>query len=334
MKNMEVFVIRTGILVDSFDPVRSGHLETCRAALTGGGADRVILALAGNAGTCGASEEDRWRMLVAACAGEKSLIPLRLPPKYSSSAAGEILRHLNKKYPEERLYLLSGCSASVSLCPSVQEYCDLKGLYWTVPRLDRAGSWLDLLFRSLNPHRFAHSLSVARTSARLALRYGLDAVRAEEAGLLHDCAKCLPLPVMQKIARKNGLTDDPEMLRSASLLHSVVGAWIARSDYGMEDPEVLEAISYHNTGHAGMSPLAMCVCLADYIEPNRDPFPGLEDVRRLSEVSLEKALLLSLESVADHVRSGGTPLHPRTLGAIEWLKSLSAVQSAVSVPGL
>ena len=96
----------------------------------------------------------------------------------------------------------------------------------------------------------------------------------------------------------------------------------------MEDPDVLDAISYHNTGHVGMSPLAMCICLADFIEPNRDPFPGLEDVRRLSEVSLEKALLLSLESVAGHVRTQGKPLHPRTLGAIDWLRSLPAVQES------
>ena len=325
---MEVLPIRAGILVDSFDPVRSGHLEACRAVLSRGEADKVILALATNTGTCGASEDDRWKMLVAACAGDKALVPLRLPQKLRSSPAAEVFRRLKKENPKDRLFLLSVVSPAAALCPSVQEYCDLKGLYGAIPRLDRAASWLDRLFVALNPHRFAHSLSVARTSVRLAVRYGVDPVLAEEAGLLHDCAKCLPLPEMQKLARKHHLTDDPDILRSASLLHSVAGAWVARCDYGMEDPEVLEAITYHNTGQAGMSPLAMCVCLADFIEPNRDPFPGLEEVRRLSEVSLEKALLLSLECVAGHVRSGGKTLHPRTLGAMDWLKTLPAVQSA------
>ncbi|MBQ1366050.1 MAG: hypothetical protein IIY60_09575, partial [Clostridia bacterium] len=65
----------------------------------------------------------------------------------------------------------------------------------------------------------------------------------------------------------------------------------------------------------------------DVIEPNREPFPGLEDVRALAEVSLEKALLLSLEDVVAHVSSKGRTLHPRTLGTIEWLKTLPAVQN-------
>ena len=274
-------------------------------------------------------------MLVAACAGNKALSPLKLPQKLQASGAKEILRFLQSKYPGDRLDIFCVDAAGSDSCPSVQEYCDLKGLYGSVSRLDHAGTWISQLFETLNPHRFAHSLSVARTAVQLSSRYGENVVRAEEAGLLHDCAKCLSLPEMQKIARKHNLTDDPVFLDSSALLHSVVGSWIARRNYGMEDPEVLEAITYHNTGCAGMSRLSMCVCLADFIEPNRELFPSLEEVRRLSSVSLEKALLLSLESVADHVRTGGKILHSRTLGAIEWLKTLPAVriaaESSVSV---
>lgn len=331
--NTEVFPIRISVLSDPFDPVRSGHMDACRAVLSAGRADMVLLVLSGDPDSCDASAEDRWRMLVTACAGNKLILPLRIPPKRESSGAESILRYLRKKYPGEQLSLLPADGAGTALCPSVQEYCVLKSLYREVPRLSRASSWLDRLFNTLNPHRFAHSLSVARTSVQLALRYGIDVVLAEEAGLLHDCAKCLTLDEMRKIARKHHLTDDPEFLSSASLLHSIVGACVAREEYGMEDPEVLEAIAYHNTGHAGMSRLAMCVCLADFIEPNRNPFPGLGEVRRLSEVSLERALLLSLESVANHVRSGGKSLHPRTLGAIEWLRTLPAVQSAPAESG-
>ena len=331
--NTEVFPIRISVLSDPFDPVRSGHMDACRAVLSAGRADMVLLVLSGDPDSCGASAEDRWRMLVTACAGNKLILPLRIPPKRESSGAESILRYLRKKYPGEQLSLLPADGAGTALCPSVQEYCVLKSLYREVPRLSRASSWLDRLFNTLNPHRFAHSLSVARTSVQLALRYGIDVVLAEEAGLLHDCAKCLTLDEMRKIARKHHLTDDPEFLSSASLLHSIVGACVAREEYGMEDPEVLEAIAYHNTGHAGMSRLAMCICLADFIEPNRNPFPGLGEVRRLSEVSLERALLLSLESVANHVRSGGKSLHPRTLGAIEWLRTLPAVQSAPAESG-
>ena len=107
-------------------------------------------------------------------------------------------------------------------------------------RLDRIDPWMDRLFSALRPKRYAHSLSVAWTSVRLAAFHGADTLRAEQAGLLHDCAKHLPLPEMQRIAREAALTDDQTILENPSLLHSVVGAWVAEHEYGMTDPEVLE----------------------------------------------------------------------------------------------
>ena len=324
---LEVFHIRIGILIDSFDPVCIAQMDACLSALSAG-ADLVIPVLAGNPSACSAPADDRWKMLVAAASCSKSVSPLRLSAKHESSSEESIFRHLKKKYPKDRLTLLRADGGSSGLCPSVREYCMVKGLYGFPSRLSHAGPWLDQLFEALNPHRFAHSLSVAGTSVDLAEKYGVDILCAEEAGLLHDCAKCLPLSEMQQIARRNHLTDDPGLLESSALLHSLAGAWVARTQYGIQDPEILKAIEYHNTGHAGMSRLAMCICLADFIEPNREPFPSLEEVRSLSEISLEKALLLSLERVADHVLSRGKSLHPRTLNTIAWLKTLPAVQSS------
>lgn len=214
-----------------------------------------------------------------------------------------------------------------SLDVSVREYCACKGLYGLPGRLEHIDEWIDGLFDALNPHRFAHSLSVAYTAKRLARNHGIDPLRAEQAGLLHDCAKCMPVKEMQRIATENALTEDPEFLSSGALLHSVVGAWVAKDRYHMEDEQVLEAIACHNTGKPGMSRLSMCVCLADSIEPLRKSYPLLERVRLLSELSLERALLLSLESTADYVRSGGKTLHPQTLQTIQWLKTLPETRS-------
>ena len=185
----------------------------------------------------------------------------------------------------------------------------------------RAPRWVGMLSASLKPGRFAHSLSVAWMSRRLARIHGIDSLRAEQAGLLHDCAKSLPLEEMQRIAVEHSLTDDREMLASGALLHSVVGSWVAREEYGMTDPEVLQAISYHNTGFPGMTRLDMCVCLSDSIEPLRESYPHLEEVRALAESSLERALLLSLDGTADYVISRGKYLHPRTQNTIAWLKT-------------
>lgn len=222
--------------------------------------------------------------------------------------------------------VLAGGGTPDDLNPAVLEYCRCKGLYNAPGRLDHIDEWIDKLFAALKPRRFAHSLSVAAASALLAVRFGEDPLKAEQAGLLHDCAKCLPLKEMQRIAVDNSLTEDPDVLSSDALLHSIVGACLAQQEYGMEDPDVLEAISFHNTGYPGMSRLAMCVCLADYMEPLRESFPVLEEVRALSRVSLEKALLLSLESTVNYVLARGWYLYPRTADTISWLKGLPSVQ--------
>ena len=218
---------------------------------------------------------------------------------------------------------LSGGEIPDSLDISTREYCSCKGLYGMPGRLDHIDEWIDRLFGTLKPGRFAHSLSVALTAAGLARKHGIDPLRAEQAGLLHDCAKYYPLPEMRRIALANRLTDDESILSSGALLHSVVGSQVAREQYGMNDPEVLEAIAYHNTGHAGMSRLAMCVCLADSIEPLRKDYPHLEEIRSLADVSLERALLMSLECTAGFVRSMGKYLHPRTQDTISWLRAMT-----------
>lgn len=187
-------------------------------------------------------------------------------------------------------------------------------------------SWIKQLSATLKPGRFEHSLSVARTSVYLAAIHSLDTLRAEQAGLLHDCAKSLPLDKMRQIAVEHSLTDDEEILSNRGLLHSIVGAWIAENNYGMTDPQVLDAIRYHTTGCPGMSRLSMCVCLADSIEPLRESYPLLDQVRALAEQSLERALLLSLEGTAAYVTSHSWFLHPQTQETIRWLKSLPETQ--------
>ena len=212
----------------------------------------------------------------------------------------------------------------LDLC--VRELIECKGLYGLPARIPESVAWLSRLSGALKPRRFAHSLAVAAAARNMALRFGDDPLKAEKAGLLHDCAKNIPLPEMQRIARENRLDADDDFLASSSLLHSVVGAWVAEHEYGMKDPAVLEAIRYHNTGCAGMSRLAMCVCLSDSIEPTRTVYPRLEEIRAIAETSLEKALLLSLESTAGFVTSRGYFLHPRTRDTISWLKTLPAVR--------
>lgn len=96
---------------------------------------------------------------------------------------------------------------------------------------------------------------------------GEDEEKAALAGLLHDCAKCLPLSQMVKAAKGEKL--DSMMKESKALMHSVAGMHIAEAVYGVTDPQVLSAIRWHTTGHANMTKLEKIIYLADMIEPNR-----------------------------------------------------------------
>lgn len=222
---------------------------------------------------------------------------------------------------EVRNAIRQGCYPLLLPLP-VYQYAVTAGLYGAQKRFPLAESWLDKLFHDLSAKRFAHTLAVAYTARRLALLHHLDADRAEAAGLLHDCAKCMPLKDMQRLARENGLTEDASILCSGALLHSVVGAYRAQADYAMTDPLVLGAIRSHTTGRPGMSRLDMAVWLADTIEPTRAPYPLLEEVRAAAETSLEHAMLLSLEGTLRHVQKKGDAVHPATLETIQWLRTL------------
>ena len=318
---------RIGIVGGRFDPVRSSHIRAALTLLDSGSVDRVLLLLSGEGALI--SAEDRWKMLVAACACDKRLIPSRLCLDMDAGpGSGAVMKELSKLYPDAKLRLLpdvsdtSEVSVEEDLPVPVLEYCRCKGLCGFPHKMEHIDLWMDHLFTALKPRRFAHSLSVARTSVQLAELYGENPLKAEQAGLLHDCAKCLPIKDMQRIAVDNHLTDDPDVLASDALLHSIAGACLAEQLYGMTDPDVLEAIRFHNTGYPGMSRLAMCVCLADFMEPLRESFPLLEEVRVLSRSSLEKALLLSLEGTVDYVKSRGWYLYPRTCDTITWLRQV------------
>lgn len=233
---------------------------------------------------------------------------LSLPPKDISST--DIRRQLGAgQYPEE-------------IAPQVMEYIRIMGLYGVPPRPAGARLYYPKLRRALSDKRLVHSLLVAWTAGRLAEGHGVEPELAETAGLLHDCAKCMPLSEMQRIAQENQLSLDRETLRSDNLLHGYVGAVVAEKEYGVVDPDVLSAIRCHTTGKVGMQPLDMILYLADKIEPSRRDYPALREVRRLAETSLVKAVGYSMRSTLDYVRSQHHTPHPATQRAADWLNRL------------
>ncbi len=170
------------------------------------------------------------------------------------------------------------------------------------------------LKKELDRQRFEHTLGVEQTARQMARVFGEDEEKAALAGLLHDCAKCMPLSQMIKAARRAEI--DPVMKESKALMHAVAGRCVAQEVYGVQDKDVLGAIRWHTTGHAGMTRLEKIIYLADVIEPNRKPYPGLDELRALCMQDLDGAMHTALRQSLEHVREQGKTLHPDTLAAL------------------
>ena len=170
------------------------------------------------------------------------------------------------------------------------------------------------LKKELDKQRFEHTLGVEETARRMARIFGEDEEKAALAGILHDCAKCMPLDKMVKAAKHAHV--DGVMKESKALMHAVAGMCVAEDVYNVHDEEVLSAIRWHTTGRADMTRLEKIIYLADVIEPNRKPFPGIEELRKLCMEDLDGAMHMALKMSLEHVRQQGKTLHPDTLAAL------------------
>lgn len=162
--------------------------------------------------------------------------------------------------------------------------------------------------------RLAHSDRVATLCGALARQWDANVEHAVMAGILHDCARDMRVEELkeQTAAFNIPVTDIEE--RFPVLLHAPVGAEMARSELGVVDAHILDAVRFHTTGRSGMSLLEKILFVADYAEPDRD-FPGVEGVRALMFTDLEGALRLALDQTLTFLLGRGRLLHPRTVEA-------------------
>lgn len=176
----------------------------------------------------------------------------------------------------------------------------------------------EYLKENLNKQRFEHSLRVMDTAVELAKLYNIDEEKARLAGLVHDCAKNLGSEEMISIIERNNADVDDIYIKSPALAHGLVGAIIAKTDMGIEDEDVLNAIIYHTTGREAMSTLEKVIYIADYIEPMRN-FEGVQKLRELAYENLDEALLLSFNETIKYVIFREQLLHMNTIKARNYL---------------
>ena len=155
--------------------------------------------------------------------------------------------------------------------------------------------------KTLDHKRFEHTLGVAYTAAALAMRYDEDMIKAETAGMLHDCAKCMSNEKRLSICEKHNISVNEIERKNPFLLHAKVGSYIAMKKYNIHDRDTINAILNHTTGRPDMSLLEKIISVADYIEPGRKQAPNLAEIRKLAFIDLDKALFRILEDTLVHL---------------------------------
>ncbi|NLK67573.1 MAG: HD domain-containing protein [Clostridiaceae bacterium] len=168
------------------------------------------------------------------------------------------------------------------------------------------------LQQSLNEKRYLHSIGVMDECEKLALHYEADVNKARIAGLLHDCAKNISQSEENTLLNKYEIKLDDIQKQSHALVHGILGMYVAREKYNINDEEILDAIYWHTTGRAGMTLLEKIVFIADYIEPART-FDDTEEIRKNAYEDIDRAIVLSADSTIRYLLERKKLVHPLTL---------------------
>ncbi|MDD3220594.1 MAG: bis(5'-nucleosyl)-tetraphosphatase (symmetrical) YqeK [Lachnospiraceae bacterium] len=178
------------------------------------------------------------------------------------------------------------------------------------------------LSKYLDEDRYQHTLGVMMTSACLAMAHGFeDIAKAQLAGLLHDCAKCIPNDKKLKICKKQNISVSAIEEENPFLLHAKLGVYIAKAKYDVADADVLEAIRYHTTGRAGMSDLEKIVYIADYIEPGRYKAAHLPYIRKIAFENLDLCMYEILKDTLEYLEKSPNNIDLETKEAYLFYKS-------------
>ena len=189
--------------------------------------------------------------------------------------------------------------------------------------LFRRGLVLAWLADNVSPRRLQHILGVEQMSVRLARCHQLDEEKAAKAGLMHDLAKFFPAERLLAIAQTEGIDIDPVCATHPHLLHANVSAVVARKEFEINEPEILEAISNHTLGSPDMSKLSCVVFIADTLEPNRGDTPELNSLRLLAEKNLYKSLQQTCDYSLRYLIDSQKIIHPRTVLTRNWALKMS-----------
>ena len=170
----------------------------------------------------------------------------------------------------------------------------------------------EYLSAKLSVERLQHVLSVQEMAIDLARTHKADVWHANLAALLHDSAKWMSAERLYREVERYGIRLDPIEKLNPSLLHSLIGAELARERFKATEFEVLEAIRNHTTGNPSMGLISQVLYVADFAEPMRT-YEAAHVVRKFAYINLERAVHHVARAQIERLLQKGGMIHPNTL---------------------
>lgn len=183
---------------------------------------------------------------------------------------------------------------------------------------------------SVKYERYEHSERVAETAMIMCDMFGVDPKKGYIAGLAHDICKDMNNEMLLSLASHDNQPITPVEKKKPSLLHGRAAAVILQRDFGLEDMDIIQAVSRHVLGGASMCPLAKIVYAADKIEPGRD-WSTREYREKVFNLSLNEICLFVIDQNNEYLRKKGDEPAPVTLRFRESLKRDIAADAQIAL---
>lgn len=178
--------------------------------------------------------------------------------------------------------------------------------------------------KELSKKRFTHTINVKNMAVELAKKYGEDPEKAALAALLHDSVKERPREELLRILEENAIIAKDAKKSPPPVWHGPCAAILAKTQWGIEDEDILSAIWCHTTGRPGMSRLDKILYISDMISAERD-YPEVEELRTLAQKDLDEAVITAVRYNVRWIRQVGKPVDPMSLKTLEYLEHHSQV---------
>lgn len=176
----------------------------------------------------------------------------------------------------------------------------------------------DYLKNNLSSKRYKHVMNVAEEAQKLCDLYGGDKEKCVTASLFHDMVREKSKEELNQLVCKFNLPD--KYKGNSNVSHGKVAAELMKRDWGIDDEDIINAVSYHTTGRPCMSQTEKIVFIADAIEKGRD-YEGVDYLRKATYENLDKGCLAALSNTIKHLEEKGIDdIDEDTVEAEKWFK--------------